>query len=63
MFSSFLQDNKKFLVIAASIIAAIVAACVIFNVVNGSKDNESDITDATNEVAVNPYSLPDIDSV
>lgn len=63
MFSSFLQDNKKFLIIAASVIAAIVAACVIFNVVNGGKDNESDTTDATNGVVVNPYSLPGIDSV
>lgn len=63
MFSSFLQDNKKFLIIAASVIAVIVAACVIFNVVNGSKDNESDITDATDEVVVNPYSLPKVDDV
>ncbi|MEC4175051.1 hypothetical protein VIN30_01120 [Adlercreutzia sp. R7] len=51
------------MVIAVSVTAAIVAACVIFNVVNGGKNNESDTTDATNEVVVNPYSLPDIDSV
>lgn len=63
MFGSFLQDNKKFLIIAASVVVAIVAACVIFNVVNGDKGNESDITDATDEAVVNPYTLPKADDV
>lgn len=63
MFSSFLQDNKKFLIIAASVVVAIVAACVVFNVVNGGKGNEGDITDATDEVVVNPYSLPKVSDV